>query len=221
MAALDLRGQRFGRLTAIERAENRGHHVRWRCVCDCGGETVTATDNLTSRHTTSCGCHMREIARAKELRHGAWANGQRGTREWNSWAAAKGRCCNPNNAAFSDYGGRGITMCDRWRDSFEAFLADMGKCPPGLTLDRRDNDGPYSPENCRWATRREQATNYRRNVRYVVDGESLTLVEISERFGVNEATLRNRLYNMNWPIERAIDPTDHRAAHLSRRHATV
>lgn len=152
---IDLAGQRFGRLVAVEHVGNVGSEVAWHCRCDCGGTTIVQAPNLKSGHTSSCGC-------LKEL-HGHCA-GRSTTPEYNSWAAMKQRCLNPAATGYERWGGRGIRVCDRWLDSFEAFLEDMGPRPKGHTLDRIDNDGDYEPKNCRWATPIQQQRHNRREV---------------------------------------------------------
>lgn len=170
--ALELTGQRFGRLRVVERAENRGHHVRWRCICDCGAESIVGVDQLRSGDTQSCGCLHREVssrigkryishATASLVKHGATRNG-RVTPEYSSWAGMVARCENPRHIGFERYGARGISVCPRWRGSFEAFLEDMGSRPVGCSIDRIDNDSNYEPGNCRWATHKEQRANQRR-----------------------------------------------------------
>jgi hypothetical protein len=111
------------------------------------------------------------------------------------------RCSNSNARYFKDYGGRGIKVCTRWlgRDGFENFFADMGECPVGFTLDRRDNDGDYEPSNCRWATRKEQARNRRSSRDITIDGRTMTLAAWAEALSVKYTTLRNRLYAGTWP----------------------
>ena len=198
---LDLTGQRFTRLVA-QSFVREGKRTYWNCLCDCGKPHRIESRHLRSGRGKSCGCLMAELSGARNASHR-----MTGTRVYRSWASMLQRCYRVTDTAYARYGGRGITVCERWRHSFENFLADMGEPPsPKHTLDRCENSGNYEPGNCRWATKKEQARNTRRNVRYEVDGISLTLPEWSERNGVPLVTIRKRL-QAGRPIRVAVSKT--------------
>jgi hypothetical protein len=185
MKALDLLGQRFGRLLVIGKGPtNRFNHSTWKCLCDCGMESVTETQKLRSGHSQSCGCAFREKIGKVQFRHGACVGEL--TPEYRSWSAMIDRCENSRSADFADYGGRGIRVCDRWRQDFAAFRADMGPRPKGSSIDRLDNDRGYEPENCAWRTPRQQARNKRNTLRVTLpDGSLVVLSEYAELHGVD------------------------------------
>lgn len=155
-AAVDIAGQRFGRLTALRFTHSVNGVRMWLCRCDCGIEAPVDCHALRTGNTKSCGCLRRDVASAANRTHGL-----SGSSTFFRWQAMKNRCLNPRDKDWKHYGGRGITVCERWL-SFEPFLADMGEAPPGMTIDRRDNDKGYEPGNCRWATMTVQANNRRR-----------------------------------------------------------
>jgi hypothetical protein len=152
-------GRVFGRWTVIARGGRYRSQRKWICVCACGQQAEVLGDNLRSGHSQSCGCLMRE-----RVGNATRTHGDHKSPEWQSWTAMINRCERPSHKQFKDYGGRGITVCRRWREDYSSFLADMGRKPtPNLTIDRINNDGNYEPTNCRWATRFLQNTNRRRS----------------------------------------------------------
>lgn len=154
----NLVGETFGRLTVLELHQVKP--VKWLCSCACGGVSVVQSSKLRSGRTASCGCLAKETTAARNFKHGHTTGGLF-TGEYHSWASMLTRCFNANTDSYRHYGGRGITVCDRWRESFENFLADMGPRSAGMSLDRIDVNGNYEPGNCRWATDSEQRLNKR------------------------------------------------------------
>jgi hypothetical protein len=205
MRLIDLRGESFGRLTVVSRTANRagGKHVAWHCRCDCGREIVATSVHLRAGHTRSCGCLLSDVSRSRLTTHGH-SRGGRPSREWASWSSAKNRCFNPRDAAYADYGGRGITMCDRWRRSFAAFIDNMGVRPDGMSLDRIDVDGDYEPGNCRWATDVEQANNRRRSLIVTYDGKRMPLKQLCRGFGQPYLRVYRLFVQKRMAIEAAI-----------------
>lgn len=158
----DLTGQRFGRLTVVRRdADVVPGNVRWTCLCKCGKYNSVDRRNLVSGSIRSCGCLLVEFEQSggARLTHGATRNRRRWP-EYYVWAGMIARCEYRKHKSYFRYGGRGIKVCERWRNSFQAFITDMGRRPePKLTIDRKDNDGNYEPGNCYWATQKQQAAN--------------------------------------------------------------
>ena len=214
-AFVNITGQRYGKLVAIERVgTNSIGSSTWRCACDCGQVAVVSSGKLRSGWTRSCGCLHREntskyVSRRRYTPHGHARKGQI-SRLYRSWCHLRGRCLNPSDKKFPDYGGRGIAICDRWLHGdgtmrgFQCFAADMGPHPgKGYTIDRKDNDGPYSKDNCKWSTAAEQSRNTRRNRFYTLNGETLCMEDWAKRLGMNSGTLRLRLI-AGWSPERAL-----------------
>jgi hypothetical protein len=190
--ALELTGQRFGRLTVVDRnpVNALSGGSRWNCVCDCGNRSTVIGSSLTNKDTLSCGCYQKEITQQLNYAHGL-----SGTPEYNSWHSMKERCYNVDHEYYYNYGGRGITVCDRWLNSFEAFYEDMGPRPSlDHSIDRENTDGNYEKDNCKWSTRKEQSNNRKSNRFYEYEGEIKTLMQWSESVGINYDTLKRRIY---------------------------
>lgn len=180
------KGQRFGRLAVIRRVHVPGcKNVMWECRCDCGNITTGAAANL-GKTKLSCGCLAKETA-ADLLRgntHRRTHNKSKSS-EYQTWVRMKDRCYNENAPKYSEWGGRGITVCARWRHSFENFLADMGPRPSrGYTIERENNHGNYTPKNCVWATHKTQSRNTRRNHMITIDGRTMCIAAWCEEFGI-------------------------------------
>ena len=191
----DLTGKVFGRLTVIAFAGKQRWHVR----CECGTECVRSRGDLTSGDTKSCGCLRKEVTSQTKGKHHKCK-----TREYGIWSKMIGRCENPKDHKFPVYGGRGISVCNRWRESFEAFSEDMGPRPsPRHSIDRIDVNGNYEPGNCRWATPREQSRNTRTNRPLTFNGETRLTVEWAELLGVEPYILNWRLAH-GWTVERTL-----------------
>lgn len=191
-------GQRFGRLLVTARLESdKNGNSRWLCKCDCGNESTPQGQALRSGATISCGCAAKEINSERSTKHGASS-----TREYKAWHMMIQRCTNPKNHKWHRYGARGIKVCDRWL-SYESFLEDMSPRPRGMTLDRRENDGNYEPDNCRWATPLQQANNRSVNVMVDIDGESMTMSVACRRFGIKRETVADRI-RRGWEPRAAI-----------------
>lgn len=196
---IDLTGKRFGRLTVVERGQTTSNTM-WRCKCDCGNETIVAYGNLKSGRTKSCGCLYNE-------RHG-----KSHTRLYSIWVGMKTRCNNPNHHEWSNYGGRGIAICDEWQNDFISFYnwAMYNGYADNLTLDRKDNNKGYSPENCRWSTNKEQQNNRRSNHTITYNGKTQTIKQWADELGIPRITLQNRITRLHWDIEKAMTTKDGR-----------
>jgi len=201
---IDITGQRFGRLVVKQRDDDyvspKGYHAtNWICECDCGNTVVVRKCNLTSGASTSCGC--KRVDEPNRTTHG-----QKHTRLYGIWLGMKDRCSNPSTQCYKDYGGRGIYVCEEWEQSFVEFYTwsyEHGYSD-GLTIDRIDNDGPYAPDNCRWADTFQQANNRRTNRLITYNGETKTIAEWSRETGIKYNKLYERINKCGWDIERAL-----------------
>jgi hypothetical protein len=177
---IDITGQRFNWLTVVKHQAG----TKWLCVCDCGTQKVVESLTLRQGKTKSCGCKRPELISANLTTHG-----MTNTPTYRSWISMRRRCYDKTHPQFRYYGGKGITVCKRWKDSFENFMSDMGERPDGKTIDRVDSKKNYTPTNCRWATQAEQMANTSRSAKY--QGKSLK--EWSNETGIKYATLCYRL----------------------------
>lgn len=199
----NLIGQKFGMLTVLEELQERKHGGRvYKCKCDCGNISIVNKYNLTSGHTKSCGCLRKENTSKMFKTHG-----KRNTRLFNIWTDLKQRCYNKHNTRYKDWGGRGIAVCDEWRNEFMSFhdWALNNGYNDKLSIDRIDNNGNYEPTNCRWVTAKQQARNRRTNINYTINGETRCIVEWCEILGLKPKTVYQRLHYYNWTIERALE----------------
>lgn len=187
-------GYRNNRLVMIEYI--RYNVAIWRC--DCGVIKQMLINSVSGGNSRSCGCIQKEVAADRKRTHGMHQS-----REYRSWNKMKQRCINPKNDHFKHYGGRGIIVCDRWRDSFDAFFADMGMRPIGMELDRRDVNGNYDPGNCRWATRTQQMNNTRVTTFITHNGITLPVQEWNRKAGLPRNMVSSRL-RLGWTMEKAL-----------------
>lgn len=197
--AIDLTGQRIGKLVVLGRTERRGGRVAWLCRCDCGNETVAITTSLATGRKKSCGCLQKERVSETFKKHGQYK-----TRLYKIWSNMLQRCGNPKNDSYSTYGAKSITVCDEWKDfdSFYAWAISNGYAD-NLSIDRIENGKGYSPENCRWATPQEQTDN-RQCCRYVShNGKTQTIKAWAKETGIPYQTLLNR-FDKGWSVEVAL-----------------
>lgn len=177
----------------------------WECECVCGTRRAVRGSRLGSGRSQSCGCLHKEIQRKRLTGNNIrGTHGMTKTPEFRAWTGMIQRCYNANHSAHPRYGGRGIKVCDRWVDSFENFFEDMGARPRKGTLDRIDNNGDYTPENCRWATRKDQANNRSSNHLITACGETKTISEWAKALGTSDSTIRNRIRVLGWSKEDAV-----------------
>ena len=197
---IDMAGWRFGRLL-VERVSGYskdGRHITWLCKCDCGAKPVVIGWLLRSGFTKSCGCLSRETTIAKFTTHG-----MAGTRIYAVWNSMVMRCHNKNSLSYKHYGAKGIKVCKRWR-KFENFLDDMGQPDVGLQLERKNNNGNYTPANCKWATLHEQARNKSTSRKITFNGKTLCLCDWSKIVGIGQLTISCRIDILGWSVRKAL-----------------
>lgn len=192
---IDLTGQKFGRLTVIDRASiNKHGKPAWNCICDCGMSAVVLGRNLKGGYTRSCGCLHKEVMSK---------HGMHGTRTYDTWRSMIQRCINTRCPVYDHYGGRGIKVCDRWLN-FKNFYEDMGVRPEGTSIERVDVNGNYEPGKCIWATPKEQSANRRNNNEIAYDGMIKCLKGWCEYLSMHESTFRNRM-GRGWSVKQIIE----------------
>lgn len=211
--AIDLTGQRFGRLTVISRVENKNNKATWRCLCDCGNEATVRSDSLRNGDTRSCGClhneSLEEVRNKSVLKHGGARHNGNTEKLYFTWLNMKKRCENKNDPDYSNYGLRGISVCKEWHDyaTFREWAYRHGYNPESnsllMTLDRIDVNGNYEPRNCRLTDYKTQGNNRRNNRRITYNGETYTMSQWAEKLGIGVSVLKYRLDN--WTVERAFE----------------
>lgn len=198
----DLTGRKYGKLTVISRSVNGNNGcTRWLCLCECGKEHTVNAGHLKSGGVKDCGCEKSKRTTLRNTKHG-----DAGSRLYNIWIKMRDRCNNPNNADWNLYGGRGISICDEWNESYLSFKnwATSNGYSETLSIDRIDVNGGYNPSNCRWATNIEQCNNTRRNKHYPYRGREITIREASQISGLEYGTIKARL-KYGWSMEQAIN----------------
>lgn len=202
---LDLTGKRFGRLTVICLDHKENGYYFWECKCDCGNSKIVKTSLLRNGHTQSCGCKLVEHAKNMVYKHGL-----SNTDLYSVYRSMISRCYDKNHRFYKNYGGRGITICNEWLNNFKLFYdwALANGYRKGLSIDRIDNNKGYFPNNCRWATQKEQMNNIRNNKIYTYNGKTQTVSQWAEELGWGRTTLDNRL-RAGWSFEKAVSTPIH------------
>lgn len=204
----DLKGRKFGRLTCVEKVgKDNQNRAKWLCRCSCGNRKVIISTSLTGGKTKSCGCFFREVHRNLKTTHSMSIDENGKTpRLYSIWRNMKQRCNNPNASKYEIYGGRGIKVCGEW-NKFELFMqwSISNGYKDNLTLDRCDRDKGYCPDNCRWVTYSKQNLNKRDNRYITYHGETKTLHEWSQQIGINYSTLKARIVDYGWTVEKALN----------------
>jgi hypothetical protein len=185
---IDLTGQKYQRLTVIKFVELSKYGAIWECKCDCGNIKNVKSGDLRSGNTNSCGCYMKDRIKETNTKHKATENGII-TGTYRSWRTMKARCYQKSTINYKEYGGRGIEVCERWRNSFENFLEDMGERPEGYSIERKDFNGNYEPSNCCWIPFNHQSKNTRSNKYVILNGEKMIQSEASRLLNIPQRTI--------------------------------
>ena len=190
-----LNGQRFGLLTVLSRAPNAGSYAMWNCRCDCGAEIIVGGNRLRQGRKNRCGSKVHRVrppSLTVEYRS-----------EYLSWQSMRERCSDPKHKGYKNYGGRGITVCERW-NSFQNFMLDMGrKADPKFTIEREEVNGNYEPKNCHWISRKDQGRNKRNSVFVTYQGKRMLLIDLVEDLGLSRSAVYGRL-QAGWTLAQAI-----------------
>ncbi len=214
---IDLTGQKFGRLTVMSRAENtKDGKAKWKCKCDCDGKIVEVrSTKLRSGETKSCGCLQKEIISKCNTKHGDSCN-----RLYQIWNNIRERTNRINHPYYKDYGGRGIFICEEWKENYLLFKewAMSNGYNENLTIDRIDNDKGYEPDNCRWVTAKTQQNNKRSNKNMTYNGVTKTLSEWAEHTGISKTALKQRLNKLGWSLEKALTTPTREKEHKKSDH---
>lgn len=200
MKFIDLTNQKFGRLTVLEYIGHKGKRNLWKCRCECGKITEVVTYHLTKNIVKSCGC-----LRTEKLIERSTSHNKRYSKIYNRWKGIKQRCLNPNQPSYINYGGRGITICDEWKNDFMSFYnwSMQNGYAEKLTIDRINNDGNYEPSNCRWVDRKTQNNNTRANHLLTYNGKTLNISQWANLYNLSYSCLKTRIRN-GWSIEKAL-----------------
>lgn len=201
MKSIDLSNQRFGCLLVVKKSHYKNKKVYWECLCDCGNIVYVVTSNLKCGKTQSCGCLKKKLLIQKNTTHN-----QRHTKLYEVWKTIKQRCLNPKNHAYHNYGGRGITICDDWKNNYTLFYqwSILNGYKEGLSIDRINVNGNYEPSNCRWVTNQVQANNTRSNRYITINNVTKTLAEWCRFYNISYRLVVNREKRLKWDIIKAL-----------------
>lgn len=217
----DLTNRVFGRYVVLSFDHTDNKETYWRCECQCDNkpQRIVRRVNLMSGRSQSCGCYAKERQRAAVVTHG-YTIGKDPSPEYKTWTSMKSRCSDKNNPGYKGYGGRGIAVCDEWCESFVKFLEDMGPRPKNYSLERKDNNGPYAPWNCVWASFADQMANRRVSINVVLNGQKMSLTEACRLHGLPYYTVWARI-KMGWSEDKWFTPLRWRGVWTRRKPITA